>query len=67
MRPDICGDDLKGLQALAASVGLVVHQLLSDDAPAAFLVARTAASREFAELDSAKRFIADWTGGRHAG
>lgn len=67
MHPDFGADELKGLQALAASVGLVVHQLRPDNAPAAFLVARTTASREFAELDSAKRFIADWTGGRHAG
>ena len=66
MQPDSIRDEWMGLQALAASVGLVVHQLQTDDAPAAFLVARTAASREFAELDSAKCFIADWTGGHHA-
>jgi hypothetical protein len=56
------GEQLSSLQARAAALGLVIHPLRSGQAPA-YVVARTSASREFSELNSASRFIDEWAGG----
>lgn len=55
----------KRLQARATPLGLLVHQLRADDSAPAFLVARVSASREFAGLDGASRFVAQWEGRHH--
>lgn len=57
------GEQLSRLQARAAALGLVIHPLRSGHASAAYVVARTSASREFAELNAASRFIDEWAGG----
>ncbi len=56
-------EQLSSLQARAAALGLVIHPLRADPASAAYVVARTSASREFSELNAARRFIDEWAGG----
>ncbi len=58
-------DAFKRLQARATPFGLLVYQLRADGAAPAFLVARVSASREFAGLDGAARFVAQWEGRHH--
>ena len=53
------------LQARATPLGLLVRQLWAEDAGPAFLVARVSASREFAGLDGAARFVSQWEGRHH--
>ena len=55
----------KRLQERATPLGLLVHRLRANDAAPACLVARVSASREFAGLDGAAHFIAQWEGRRH--
>lgn len=61
--PSFGGQQLSRLKARAAAVGLVIHALRSDRPSASYVVARTSASREFAELGAACRFIEEWAGG----
>ena len=56
------GEQLVRLQARAAALGLVIHPLRPGQDSAAYLVARTSASREFMELNAASRFIDEWAG-----
>ena len=57
------GEELSSLQARAAALGLVIHPLRSGQSSEAYVVARTCASREFAGLKAASRFIDEWAGG----
>lgn len=70
--PDCHGADaawqaeaFRRLQARATPLGLLAHRLRADDDAPAFLVARVSASREFASLDGAVRFVNEWEGRRH--
>ncbi len=60
------GERLATFQARAVVSGLVLHQVRAGQGPASYVVARTVASREFADLDSACRFIDEFDGGRNA-
>jgi hypothetical protein len=57
------GEQLSSVQARAAALGLVVRPLRSDHTSTAFVVARTTASREFAELQGVIRFLDQYSGG----
>lgn len=57
------GEELSGVQARGAAVGLVIHPLRSGQAAQAYVVARTAASREFEDLGAVARFVDEWSGG----
>jgi hypothetical protein len=56
-------DSLETLQALAGTLGLVLHPITASSGSTAFLVARKAASREFSGLDGARHFVNEWAGG----
>jgi hypothetical protein len=56
-------DSLESLQAIAGSLGLVLHPVTASSGSTAFLVARKAASREFSGLAGARRFVNEWAGG----
>lgn len=59
------GERLATFQARAFVSGLVLHQVHAGQEPA-YVVARTVASREFADLESACRFIDEFDGGSNA-
>lgn len=56
-------DSLEALQALADSLGLVLHAIPATNGSPAFVVARKAASREFSGLVGARQFVCEWAGG----
>ena len=56
-------DSLESLQALADSLGLVLHPVNVASGSTAFLVARKAASREFRGLAGARHLVNEWAGG----
>ena len=58
-------DSLESLQALADSLGLVLHPVAPAGGSTAFVVARKGASREFSRLAAARGFVNEWAGGRH--
>ena len=60
------GERLATFQARAVVSGLVLHQLGAGQGRAAYVVARTVASREFDDLESACRFIDEFDGGSNA-
>ena len=56
-------DSLESLQTLAGALGLVLHPVAASSGSTAFLVARTAASREFSGLAGVRHFVNEWAGG----
>ena len=63
MRESSKPESSEGLQELAESLGLVLYPVTGYSGSAAFLVARKAGSREFADLAAARHFVEDWAGG----
>ena len=59
----LSGEELLSLQARAAALGLVIHPPRSGQSSEAYVVACTSASRRFAGLKAAGRFIDEWAGG----